>query len=217
MPNKGYKKKPPLIPSFLSPIKTRSGRIRGVRWSPQIELRNVISKADSNLKMPVEHSPLIKESEIRTEGTPSNNDITLDDELTPRHLTRSLLKQKKLDLTQTPTPTKTNNFQEERERSVLHDRTQDRERSEDESIVDRQNAEETLNEMRQFRENVVNAENIPFNRFMTQETGHPFSEDWGESEIEANLNETDGWVKSLMLQREREKHREKETDAHPFP
>ena len=52
---------------------------------------------------------------------------------------------------------------------------------------------------------------------MTQETGHPFSEDWGESEIEANLNETDGWVKSLMLQREREREREKETDAHPFP
>ena len=119
MPNKGYRKKPPLIPSFLSPIKNRSGRIRGVWWSPQIELRNVISKADSNLKMPVEHSPLIKESEIRTEGTPSNNDITLDDEITPRRSTR-LLKQKKLDLTQTPSSTKINNSQEERERTARH-------------------------------------------------------------------------------------------------
>ena len=123
MPNKGYKKKPPLIPSFLSPIKTRSGRVRGVRWSPQIELHNVISKASTNLKMPVEHSPLVKESEIGTEGTPSNNDISLDDELTPCRLTQSLLKQKRLDLTTTPTPTQVNNFQEERERSALHERT----------------------------------------------------------------------------------------------
>ena len=99
MPNKGYKKKPPLIPSFLSPIKTRSGRVRGVRWSPQIELHNVISKASINLKMPVKHSPLIKEPEIGKEGTPSNNDISLDDELTPCRLTRSLLKQKRLELT----------------------------------------------------------------------------------------------------------------------
>ena len=100
MPNKGYKKKPPIIPSFLSPTKTRSGHVRSVRWSPQIELHNVISKASVNLEiMPVQHSPLVKDPVIRKEVTPSNPDLCYDSDVTPPRLTRSLLKQKRLELT----------------------------------------------------------------------------------------------------------------------
>ena len=130
MPNKGYKKPPPIIPSSLSPTKTRSGHVRSVRWSPQIELHNAISKASVNLDtMPVKRSPIVRDPVLWKGVTPSNAfnpDLSFDSDATPQHLTRSILRQRILELTPME-ETQTENFDEERERSALHVETQDQE------------------------------------------------------------------------------------------
>ena len=85
--------------------------------------------------------------------------------------------------------------------------------------MEQHNVEKTLDELRQFRENVTNAESISFNMFMDQGAGGLSPGDWGDSELETEMEETGELTRRLMLQREREfqREREKETDAHPFP
>ena len=53
MPRKGWKKPKQLVTTPPSPLKTRSGLVRRVSFSPLVDLQNVIQKASVNLdKMP---------------------------------------------------------------------------------------------------------------------------------------------------------------------
>ena len=53
MPKKGYKKPKQIVTNPPSPFKTRSGVIRRVSFSPQVDLQNGINSASINLnKMP---------------------------------------------------------------------------------------------------------------------------------------------------------------------
>ena len=60
MPPKGWKKPKPVITTPPSPYKTRSGVIRQVKFSPQVDLQNDINSASVNLnKMPnIQRAPV---------------------------------------------------------------------------------------------------------------------------------------------------------------
>ena len=62
MPPKGWRKPKPVVTAPPSPYKTRSGVIRQVKFSPQVDLQNDINSASVNLnKMPnIQRTPVGK-------------------------------------------------------------------------------------------------------------------------------------------------------------
>ena len=62
MTKKRGKKPVEIVPLSPSPLKNRSGFVRKtVRWSPQVELQNVINKANVSLSMPnLKRTPIPK-------------------------------------------------------------------------------------------------------------------------------------------------------------
>ena len=97
MPKKGYKKPKQSITTPPSPFKIRSGIIRRVSFSPQVDLQNDIQTASSNLnKMPdriprtpvgqVNH-PLI---DVETPRSTSGSSLNSEDRITRGSLKKKL-------------------------------------------------------------------------------------------------------------------------------
>ena len=84
MPPKGWKKPKPVITTPPSPYKTRSGVIRRVSFSPQVDLQNDINSASVNLnKMPnIQRTPVGKGDHplVNTETPRSTSESSLNSE-----------------------------------------------------------------------------------------------------------------------------------------
>ena len=108
MPKQGYKKaeKQVLSTAQPSPLKTRSGLVRNVNWSPQVDLQNAIKTANENLKrMSDEANPSLACTTPGSKVTPQrdNQEIPLNasginlgasGDTTPRTLYGSILRRK---------------------------------------------------------------------------------------------------------------------------
>ena len=74
MPKKGYKKAEQQVLSTPSPFKTRSGLVRNVNWSPQVDLQNAIKTANETLKrMSDEANPSLARTTPGSKVTPERD------------------------------------------------------------------------------------------------------------------------------------------------
>ena len=171
MPRKGWKKAKLIVTTPPSPLKTRSGFVRRVSFSPLVVLQNVIQKASVNLdKMPdllprtppgqVNH-PLVH---IETPRSTSGSGLSSED----RVLCSSL--KKKLSFTHTGIVQHDSPVGEKEKTLVRVEPS-----TLDSSYVREENVEEEIEEedgqsLVQYKENINQAEKTPFGKVMTQRT-----------------------------------------------
>ena len=209
MPPKGWKKPKQIVTTPPSPFKTRSGVIRRVSFSPQVDLQNDIQTASSNLnKMPdriprtpvgqVNH-PLI---DVGTPRSTSGSSLNSED-----RITRGSLK-KKLSFTPTDIVQHDGSVREREvaplrvEMSVL-DSLQVRE--EIEENVEGSSDEEDDPSLKQYEANINRAERTPFRQIMTQRTETISQEELEDQQLREALDSTHSIVKDIKARREQER------------
>ena len=169
MPPRGWRKPKPVVTAPPSPYKTRSGVIRQVKFSPQVDLQNDISSASVNLnKMPnIQRTPVGKSDHplVNTETPRSTSASSVN---SGDRTTRGSLRKQ---LAFTPAESVQNNGsvrgeEEALAEAIVLDSTYVRESIDNNE--EPSSEEEGCSSVRQYEANISQAERTPFRQIMSE-------------------------------------------------